>query len=298
MNIPMTEISNEHLKAKLYLPDAQNGYYRGTRFDWSGVIYALEYKNHQYFGEWFEKHDPLIHDAICGPVDEFMPVGYEDVSVGSEFLRIGVGTLRKPEEDQYDRFKLYEILNTGTRSVSIENDFIVFRHILENDPFSYIYIKTVKLIDTTLRLEYTLENTGFKALSTSVYNHNFFTIDQQKTGPYITIRFSFQPEGKWRDENGPAMIKDYQICYSRELNKGESVFMDPLTGFDPEKKGYHFTIENSKTGAGVKMTTNHKLLKMIFWACSTTSCPEPYMKLEIGPGEKAKWMNQYEFYEF
>jgi hypothetical protein len=25
---------------KLYLPDAEHGFYRGTRFDWSGVVVA------------------------------------------------------------------------------------------------------------------------------------------------------------------------------------------------------------------------------------------------------------------
>ena len=39
---PQAEISSGRLHAKLYLPDAQSGYYRGTRFDWSGVIAALE----------------------------------------------------------------------------------------------------------------------------------------------------------------------------------------------------------------------------------------------------------------
>ena len=34
---PQAEISNASIRATLYLPDAQSGYYRGTRFDWSGV---------------------------------------------------------------------------------------------------------------------------------------------------------------------------------------------------------------------------------------------------------------------
>src|SRR5262245_8293430 len=41
---PQAEISNGVLKAQFYLPDAQKGFYRGTRFDWSGVIGSLEFK--------------------------------------------------------------------------------------------------------------------------------------------------------------------------------------------------------------------------------------------------------------
>ncbi len=80
---PEAGISNGAIDAKLYLPDARQGYYRGTRFDWSGVIYSLRYKGHEYFGPWFEKYAPQTHDAIAGPVEEFLThdagLGYADV---------------------------------------------------------------------------------------------------------------------------------------------------------------------------------------------------------------------------
>jgi len=41
-DFPRAEISNGSVRAKLYLPDPDNGYYRATRFDWSGVISSLE----------------------------------------------------------------------------------------------------------------------------------------------------------------------------------------------------------------------------------------------------------------
>ena len=33
---PRAEIANESIRMELYLPDSVKGYYRGTRFDWSG----------------------------------------------------------------------------------------------------------------------------------------------------------------------------------------------------------------------------------------------------------------------
>src|SRR5438309_5820121 len=55
---PEAEIDNGVLKVRFYLPDARKGFYRGTRFDWSGVIGSLEYKGHRYYGPWFTKTDP------------------------------------------------------------------------------------------------------------------------------------------------------------------------------------------------------------------------------------------------
>ena len=106
---PEAEISNGMVTAQLYLPDAQNGYYRGTRFDWSGQIASLRVGRREYFGQWFDKYDPKIHDAIMGPVEEFLTgdtsLGYQEAPVGGTFVRIGVGVLRKPEDRAYERFR-------------------------------------------------------------------------------------------------------------------------------------------------------------------------------------------------
>src|SRR5207253_3780731 len=75
---PQAVITNGLIHARLYLPDTTQGYYRGSRFDWSGVIPELEYSGHSYFGQWFEKYSPTLHDAIMGPVEDFYPAGYDE----------------------------------------------------------------------------------------------------------------------------------------------------------------------------------------------------------------------------
>ena len=72
---PQAEIRNQHIKAKLYLPDAQAGFYRGTRFDWSGVIYSLEYQGHDFYGPWFTKYDPAVRDFIYKDADIVVGTG-------------------------------------------------------------------------------------------------------------------------------------------------------------------------------------------------------------------------------
>jgi len=128
--IPQAEISNGLITAKLYLPDSSHGYYRATRFDWSGLIPSLEHDGHQYFGKWFEKYDPKAHESVMGPVEEFSPIGYENAAIGASFLKIGVGTLVKPEEESYNKFKLYEIQNHGSWQVIEKSNELTFKHIL------------------------------------------------------------------------------------------------------------------------------------------------------------------------
>ena len=38
---PVVEISNGTIRATVYLPDPVNGFYRGTRFGWSGVVRSI-----------------------------------------------------------------------------------------------------------------------------------------------------------------------------------------------------------------------------------------------------------------
>ena len=124
---PEAQISNGILQVKLLLPDAQNGYYRGTRFDWSGAISSLEFKGHEYFGKWFERYDPKIHDAIMGPVEEFLTngagLGYEDAKPGENFVKIGVGAIRKPDEPAFRQFETYDIADHGKWTMSPDRRF-------------------------------------------------------------------------------------------------------------------------------------------------------------------------------
>src|SRR6201999_3770089 len=98
---PRTELTSGPLHARFYLPDTRTGYYRSTRFDWSGIIAGLDYKGHNFFGHWNAKYDPTLNDAILGPVESFTPIGYDQAQPGGTFLQLGVGILTKPDTLHY-----------------------------------------------------------------------------------------------------------------------------------------------------------------------------------------------------
>src|SRR6202030_2194196 len=90
---PQAEISNGLIRAELMLPDAQHGSHQGTRCDWAGIISSLHFRGHEYLGRCYERHDPKIHDAITGPVEEFRTndsgLGYDEAKADGTFVRIG-----------------------------------------------------------------------------------------------------------------------------------------------------------------------------------------------------------------
>ncbi len=299
---PSAPFANEQVEAHVYLPDPETGYYRGTRFDWSGAIHSLKYAGHEYFGEWQESDDPYLHDRITGPVEEYRTnnkgLGYDDG--GERFLRIGVGVVEKPTEPEGDyRWQhSYTVVDPGTWLVRRGANWIEFIHQVAEPTLGYGYRLTKRLTLTPgqpeLVIDHSLENTGHKVIETNVYNHNFFVIDNQPTGPDFHVEFPFDLTAD-RDLMGYADAMGKQIRFEKELPEHESIFT-LLSGYGDSRHDHVFTIENRKVRAGVRVTTDRPLARLQFWSPRTTICPEPFIDLLIAPGQADRWSTRYEFY--
>jgi hypothetical protein len=173
---PTATIANGQVRAVIQLPDAKAGYYRGARFDWSGQVSSLTWKGHEYFGQWNDAYDPTLHDAIQGPVEEFLSSdnsapGYAEAAAGGTFVRIGIGTLRKPAgEKELQRFGRYEIVDGGKWTTKPGKDRITFVHELKDGTgYAYTYTKTLRLSGDQLIIEHELKNTGTKPIAQLLY---------------------------------------------------------------------------------------------------------------------------------
>ncbi len=296
---PEATISNGVVTAKLYLPDAEKGYYRATRFDWSGQIYSLQTLGHEFFGQWFPRYDPKLHDSIMGPVEEFRTgasaLGYDNAAPGELFVRIGVGALRKPEEEKFEAFRTYEIVDSGQWTVKTAPDAVEFVHVLDaGNGYAYRYRKTVRLPagKTELVIEHALENTGTRFIETSQYNHNFFVLDQLKTGPDFTVTFPFDLKAQQPPRGDAGQIAGRQIRYTRELARGETFYVQ-LAGGSP----YDVRIENRRAKAGIRIQGDRPIDRIVYWSIPSTLCPEPYIQLSVPPRETVSWTYRYEFYQ-
>jgi hypothetical protein len=311
---PQAEISNGIVNARLYLPDPSTGFYRGTRFDWSGVISHLEARGHTYFGAWFKAHDPGIVDvafvpkldgfaagtpsAALGPVEEFSdPIGYDDAAAGGSFIKLGVGVLQKPQEAKYAWSTRYVIVDPGKWTVRKQPDSIEFQQEI-NGPsdYAYVYRKTIRLPQgkSEMILEHSLKNTGHKLIETPVYEHNFFVIDDQPSGPDFVIKVPFQIEPA-RDKLDVLQVRGKEVVFSRELLKDERAMIF-LAGFSGDAKDYDIRVENRKTKAGVRITGDRPLSRLPVWSIRPTRCPEPFIDVRVEPGKEFTWRISYEFY--
>ena len=73
--------------------------------------------------------------------------------------------------------------------------------------------------------------------------------------------------------------------------RGTEVFERVL---DPQAREYGFSLRNLRTGAGIRVSGSGKLSHMVFWACPTAACLEPYTPFRVFPGETGVWHIDYE----
>ena len=300
---PSAEIKNRSITAKLYLPDAEKGYYRGTRFDWSGNTYSLKTKNHEYFGQWFPKYDPNLHDAIMGPAEEFKTteggLGYGAAKPGETFVRIGVGVVRRPDTEPYQAFKTYEIVHHGKWQVKRRPDRITFIHdLVDPNGYSYRYTKTMRLVkdQPQMIIEHSLRNTGRKRIQAQQYNHNFFVMDGQPSGPDNWVKFPFDLHPVRPFTGDVGKTNGGEVNYTRELQQGQSVFGE-FDGFGKTAADYDIRMEQRKAGAGVRIRGDKPLAKVVYWSIRTVFCPEPYIDIDVEPGQTMRWNYTYDFYD-
>jgi hypothetical protein len=314
---PSADISNGILSATIYTPDPAKGFYRATRFDWSGVIGRLEFSGHRYYGPWFTKTDPTVRDfvyrgldivagpcsAVTGPAEEFLSndeaLGFREAQVGGTFVKIGVGVLRRPDSQKYDAFHLYEIVDHGKWSVRTKPDSVQFTQEL-NDPssrYGYRYEKVVRLIpgEPRMLIEHTITNTGKRQIETSVYDHNFLVLDGQSTGPDFTVTLPFEILPLKPVKSILGGIEGNRIFYRKKLEDHEG-FAVSFRGFGTTSKDYDIKIENKQQGAGMQIVSDRPLESEEIWSIRSVLAMEPYIHISVRPGQSFSWKYTYRYY--
>jgi len=311
---PEATISNGPITAKLYLPDAANGYYRGTRFDWSGVISSLKFLHTDFYGPWFTKQDSSVRDFVykdsdivvssesgsMGPADEFQtPLGFDAAAPGGKFIKIGVGVLRRGDATPYSAYKKYEIVSTGKWSMRKHGDLVEFTQELKDADtgYGYTYTKTVRLTKgkPEMVISHSLKNTGLKPIESKLYNHNFLTLDHAGTVGGYRITFPFDVKTTRPPNPEMASVVGRSIIYRKTLEDRETVAM-PVEGFGTDAKDYDIDVENPNASVGMRIVGDKPLASVALWSIRSVLAIEPFIAISVEPGKEMTWSYTYSYY--
>ena len=295
---PAETLGGEGFRVVCYLPEAQ-GFYQGSRFDWSGMIASLSCAGHQYFATWQAPYAPQVNHA-AGPAEEFdisqdvhtSPPGYAEASPGEPFLKIGVGWLRKDQAANYHAFDPYTILDRGTWRSSRDADSLTFvQELAPRGGYGCVYQKRLSVDPgaRTLRIAHVLRNTGTKPLDTRSYCHNFLCLDDAPTG------------AGYRLELNPDLPPARAPAPSLERQGAAWVPGSRFDGAPPVKflvragEKLSVRVSHPASGASVEIVTEQNADAFQVYTERTVFCPEPFVFLHLAPNEEAAWTWRYVF---
>jgi len=301
---PSARISNGRVEAVVYLPDAERGFYRGPRFDWSGMVAVLRCGGHDFFGEWKDApHDPLGNDFVVGPACEFgmgpetgnpSPPGFEDAAPGATFLKIGVGELRRPDEAPYHFGAAYQIVQPAPWVVRKGDAWIEFRQEARIGPgWGYRYVKRIELASDRpeMLVRYTLENAGDRRLRQTWYCHNFIRVDDHRVGTGYRLELPFAPklsrvvgEAVEALGNGVAFVKD--------LGPSEGIFA-VIEGHGSHPSHNAVVVRCAPGAAAVRIKGDAPVCKFHLFATGLAVCPELFVAIDLEPGASRTWSDRY-----
>lgn len=296
---PQTRLAQPGIALTLYRPDAETGFYRGTRFDHAGVIANVKIGDHNVFGPWKSTHNPANNDDITGPAEEFgmaAPLGYNEAESGGAFLKIGVGLLAKPDDKPYQFYRNYPVKKFAPWGVKIEQTRVTFRQRAEWDGFGYDYTKVVELVPgkRAFAIRHALKNTGSKRITTDVYNHNFFNVDADPVGPNYSLEFPAEMASIPPRENFEEYLRvaGKVLTYTKPLGKSSAATR--LTGLSGGE--YRFALTHAPSGIKLRVRgTGAEIAKTNFWSLSGCLCPEPFVAIDAAPGAQQNWDVTYDF---
>lgn len=307
--MPSKTISNGIVSARVYLP-VPFGFYRSTRFDHAGMVTHVTYKVQDYGRYWFVKTSPEVRnftydadglvahpsDVAAGPVEEFGENGFEAAGRDGRFLKIGVGILKR-DNDKYNRFHTYPILDEGKRTTTATRNSITFRQVIAGDPsgYGYRFTKTVTMVPGKARMTITdtLVNTGKKPIDTDVYNHNFMTLSPGNEAIELQAPFAMAHTRPMPDD--VVKFDGARMTYLRGLTGQEQVASD-LTGYGTTASDNDFRVTNTKTGYGVRIRASMPMTRLLWWTVPSTMGIEPYMAVKLKPGETKSWTHTFDYY--
>lgn len=292
------------LEAVVMLPDAERGYYRGTRMDHAGMVAELRWQGHVVFAPWRQPHDPTSPDHAIGLAGEFDfhgPQGFAATKTGDTFLKIGVGKLIRPAEgkgaEAYFFNRRYEVAEAPpwTVTAGANGRALSMRQVATAGDAGYDYTCTVTLAADApvLTITHALTNLGSETLATEHYSHHFFTFDAAEVGPGYRLSLPFDVRWDPVDARRTTLVevRDRTIHLVEPLTGNGSLFLPLL--HEAGVAANAFTI-GGDTGVAVAYRGSHPATSWQVYAERSAMCPEPFVALTIEAGATTTFERRYE----
>ena len=276
-----TVLGNAEFQVQIGMPPINLLTEHGWRFDTLGGVTAVTLRGRHFLG-W------------PGLVDEFGIVqtpGYDQAIPGEPFLKIGIGELRRVDEEPYQFNLPYPVARWGRWNVEKGDSQISFRqNFAGHNGWAYTYNKIyqVEAGAARLHIDYELTNTGEHPFDTDQYNHNFFCFDGVEVSPSYSLQLGFpvvRPPATWL-RHGKNRLTDFHPVAAG------SYFASTQAAPASQNR---FRLSHQQTGQSVSVHGDYAMSRFALWANQFLLSPEVFVAVRLLPGQRLQWRRSYEF---
>ena len=288
-------LKNNNLEIRIDLPLTN---YNFSRFDWTGKIVSVRYKNIDISSVENRNVDD-DNKYGKGFYNEFginAAIGYSETMEGDWFHKIGVGLLKKAGTD-YLFSRSYEIHPAGFNVTAMPNKIIIMCNSPMVNGYSYVLKKEIQLDESGFTINYHLTNTGEKIIKTNEYDHNFIAFNNEMTGSDYIIKFPFylNPELFENNVNPDEKVEIDQKEITFNGTPKQQFFFSNLSGGVNVEATWELI--NTKYKIGLSETGSFKTSKVNLWGWTHVICPELFFDISVKPGEEIEWSRTYKVFE-
>ena len=288
-------LKSNSLKVAIDLP-LEN--YKGSRFDWSGKISSIRFKDLPLttVEDTIPKDVNFLGKGLYNEFGITNPVGYNETPKGGWFHKIGVGLLKK-EHKQY-LFHRKHVIRPAHFDITYEDRkiIIICKSELVNG-YSYILKKEISISENSFTINYFLHNTGEKKIITDEYVHNFMAINNALIGEDYTLKFPFPINSSLFDETVNSENKVEIGLDNVTFNKTpeKQFFFSNLTG--GKELQAEWILTNLKANVGIKEFGSFKTDKINLWGWKHVISPELFFKISVDPKETVEWSRKFDVFK-
>lgn len=292
-------LESERLRAEIAEPGENPN--TGFRFGRAAFIADITLDGERHFGANEPKN--LIHPSSGGRglCCEYTADLSGEAAVGEYFPKLGVGLIRKEEEEPYCFHKRYRDVREYPVSIEKGRDWARF----VTEPVSCMGYavreeRKISVSGNRLTMEVILENTGEKPILTGEYCHNFLSIDGMAITPDYHLDLPGLPELGVRDIPNlyPSPCNFHADGDGIEILRSEtavSLAEIPLCGLDSKKQPFSWRLSHKGAKAAVSVEEYLVPSKITLWETDHIFSAEMEHTISLAPGENKSWKRVYTF---
>lgn len=268
--------------------------YRGSRFDWTAHIVAVELDGRHRFCT-SESLQPGAGSGGSGLCNEFgleRPLGYDEVAPGEEFPKLGIGLLTRLDGAAIDPMRSYPL---APFAMACERTARGARWTVEPRAcrgYAVRLRKELELGDAGFSLTYRLDNLGPRAIRTSEYNHNFIAIDGHAIGPGYHLDTS-TPITALPGAQG-VTVGATGFRWSAEVGPGRQ-FSARCLSAPGLRGGFGWTLRHLPSGVVVSEAIDRPPAFIGLWGMAHVVSPELFVDIDCAAGASMAWRRDYLF---